>query len=94
MTFQMILKATVTKTVSYDLFVFFMLDLSFKSVTQSSEHTSNYRPASRAVDGYYDTISHTAQEPVVAQPWWMMELCYEVTIAGVRMWNRRDCCGK
>ena len=62
-------------------------------MTQSSEHT-NYRPASRAVDDDYDTISHTAQEPVVDQPWWMMELCYEVTITGVRVWNRRGCCSK
>ena len=71
----------------------FILEPDHKSITQSSEHT-NYRPATRAVDGDVNTISVTAQHPVVAQPWWMLEFCYDVTIAGVKVWNRNDCCCK
>ena len=70
-----------------------MLGSDHKSVTQSSEN-SNYRPATLAVDDDYDTISVTAAQPQVVRPWWILEFCYEVTITGVRIWNRKDCCGK
>ena len=62
---------------------------NYKSVSQSSE-SGSFRPASLAVDGNRNTISHTAQ---LQNQWWKMEFDQPVTIARVKIWNRPDCCG-
>ena len=63
---------------------------NYADASQSSEH-SNYRPAELAVDGNFHTISVTDS---TAEAWWSLRICKYGVIARVKVWNRRDCCGK
>ena len=59
--------------------------------SQSSEHSSRYRPAELALDGDYSTISVTTNKE---EAWWSVRFCTNIVIARVKVWNRSDCCSK
>jgi uncharacterized repeat protein (TIGR01451 family) len=64
-----------------------------KTATQSSDNSGGV--ASRAVDGNTDgnwtngSVTHTYADN---QAWWQVDLGAVQSIAGVKIWNRTDCC--
>jgi hypothetical protein len=62
---------------------------------QSSAYSHGGGQASRAVDNNMNTswdggsVTHTGEE---SSPWWMVDFERQVTISGLRVYNRGDCC--
>ncbi|CAH1779917.1 unnamed protein product, partial [Owenia fusiformis] len=57
--------------------------------------------AKNAIDGHTDGIHRkNAQHPCAHslsktnEPWWLVDLGRSYHISGVKLWNRRDCCGE
>ena len=62
-----------------------------KNATQSSDFRSHLG-ASKAVDGNYNSFTHTKCNEGYRQ-WWMVDLEAEYTISSITVGNRLDCCG-
>ncbi|NUW34639.1 discoidin domain-containing protein [Nonomuraea sp. SMC257] len=64
--------------------------------TQSG--TAHGGSASRAVDGnldgdfFHGSVTHTADQPLGANPWWQTDLGSAHQVSTIRLWNRTDCC--
>ncbi|WP_205303892.1 galactose-binding domain-containing protein, partial [Nonomuraea montanisoli] len=67
-----------------------------RTATQSS--TSHSASAARAVDGDTNgdfgsgSVTHTADNPLEANPWWQVDLGSSQPVSTIKLWNRTDCC--
>jgi hypothetical protein len=61
-----------------------------KATSQSSTLNSNY-PSSNAVDGNFQSFTHTGPQQGAGQ-WWQVDLGNNYEINQIQIYNRRDCC--
>lgn len=62
------------------------------TASQSSEYAVNPMPASNAIDGNINTISHT--EVGQTPSWWRLDFPEEKSLQLIRLYNRVNCCGQ